>query len=153
MQRRRVYAEHTEVPIDRSKGEIERILTRYGANGFGYMTKGHQALVMFLAHGKQLRFILPLPMLEEVSQTPKGRARRGKVAAEELERETRRRWRALALDIKAKLEAVETGITMFEQEFLAHIVLPNGQTVAEAVLPGIEEAYKTGRVVALLPGW
>ncbi len=150
---RRIYAEHTEVPIDRSKGEIERILKRYGAAGFGYMTKGNQAAVMFLAHGKQLRFILPLPLPEDVSRTPKGRPRKGQVVNEQLERETRRRWRALSLDIKAKLEAVETGITMFEQEFLAHIVLPNGQTVAEAVLPGIEDAYRTGKVVALLPGW
>jgi hypothetical protein len=151
--RRRTYAQHTEVPIDRSKGEIERILKRYGAAGFGYMTKGNQAAVMFLAHGKQLRFILPLPDLEDVSTTPKGRVRKDQVAAQELDRESRRRWRALALNIKAKLEAVETGITVFEQEFLPHIVLPNGQTVADAVIPKIEEAYKSGKVVALLPGW
>jgi hypothetical protein len=151
--RRRTYAEHTEVPIDRSKGEIERILTRYGAAGFGYMTKGNHAAVMFLANGKQLRFILPLPIRADVELTSKGRRRKAKVILEELERENRRRWRALALDIKAKLEAVETGITVFEQEFLPHIVLPNGQTVAEVVLPGIEEAYRTGKVTALLPGW
>lgn len=153
MRRRNAYADHTEVPIDRSKGEIERILTRYGANGFGYMTRDNKAAVMFLAHGKQLRFILPLPLPGDVAQTPTGRTRKNHAAMELLERETRRRWRALALDIKAKLEAVETGITMFEQEFLPHIVLPNGQTVAEAVLPGIEAAYKSGKVVPLLPGW
>jgi len=150
---RQTYAKHTEVPIDRSKGEIERILTRYGAAGFGYITKGNQAAVMFLAHGKQLRFILPLPTPDDVSQTPKGRARKNHVANSHLEREKRRRWRALALDIKAKLEAVETGITIFEQEFLPHIVLPNGQTVVEAVLPAVEDAYRTGKVQALLPGW
>jgi len=151
--KRQTYAHNTEVPVDRSKSEIEHILTRYGATGFGYMTKGNQAAIMFLAHGKQLRFILPLPTPEDVSRTSTGRARKGHAAAEQLNRENRRRWRALVLDIKARLEAVETGITIFEQEFLPHIVLPNGQTVAEAVLPGIENAYKTGKVVALLPGW
>jgi hypothetical protein len=35
------------------------------------------------------------------------------------------RWRALALAIKA----VESGIATFEEEFLAHIALPNGSTV------------------------
>ena len=41
----------------------------------------------------------------------------------------RQRWRALNLAIKAKLEAVESGIVTFDQEFLAHIVGPSGQTV------------------------
>ena len=52
----------------------------------------------------------------------------------------RQRWRALALVIKAKLEAVETGIATFEQEFLAYIVLPNGQSVGDTAIPAIEAA-------------
>ena len=32
----RRYAEGTSVPVDRSRAEIERALTRYGATGFGY---------------------------------------------------------------------------------------------------------------------
>ncbi len=59
------------------------------------------------------------------------------------------RW--LALVIKAKLEAVESGITMFEEEFLAHIVLPDGKTAGEHVIPAIESSYQTGKVKALLP--
>jgi hypothetical protein len=39
------------------------------------------------------------------------------------EQAVRQRWRALVLVIKAKLEAVESGITSFEDEFLAHTVL------------------------------
>lgn len=153
MSAKRSYAQHTEVSVDRSKAEIERILMRYGATAFGAMRQGDEAAVVFVVNGKRLRFMLPLPTEEDVSYTPTGRVRRGKIVNEERERETRRRWRALALDIKAKLEAVETGITVFEQEFLPHIVLPNGQTVAEAVLPAVEESYRTGKVVALLPGW
>jgi len=148
---RRRYAEHTSVPIDRSKSEIEHILTRYGAHEFGYAIRGNRAAVMFSANAKHLRFILPLPTRNEISKTPKGRQRKNNAQDEMLTKETRRRWRALALEIKAKLESVETGIAVFEQEFLAQIVLPNGQTVGEAIMPGIEEAYKTGRVKGLLP--
>ena len=50
----------------------------------------------------------------------------------------RQRWRALALCIKAKLEAVECGITSFEEEFLAHVVMPNGQTFGKLALAQIE---------------
>jgi hypothetical protein len=141
------YAEGTTVPVDRSKAEIERILNRYGAAGFGYMTKGNQAAIMFLAHGKQIRFILPLPSPDEF------KAAYRKSASERYQQELKRRWRAITLAIKAKLEVVQTGITEFEKEFLAYIVLPNGQTVAETVLPAIEESYRTGKVQALLPGW
>ena len=38
----------------------------------------------------------------------------------------RQRWRALLLIIRAKLEAVASGITTLENEFLANIVLPDG---------------------------
>ncbi len=58
----------------------------------------------------------------------------------------------LALVIKAKLEAVETGITMFDEEFLAHIVLPNGNTVGQFMLPQVESTYNSGAMPPLLPG-
>lgn len=67
------------------------------------------------------------------------------------EQAVKQRWRALALVIKAKLEAVEAGITIFEDEFLAHIVLPNGQTAGEYMVPQIEAAYETGKMPAMLP--
>lgn len=35
--------------------------------------------------------------------------------------------------------------------FMAHIVMPDGPTVGQHVSPGIEEAYRTGRVPLLLP--
>jgi hypothetical protein len=35
---------------------------------------------------------------------------------------------------------------------MAHIVLPNGQTVGECMVPQISAAYETGRMPRLLPG-
>jgi len=58
----------------------------------------------------------------------------------------RARWRALLLCIKAKLEAIESGITEFEDEFLPYIVLPDGRTAAEWLRPQIAIAYKTNRM-------
>ena len=64
----------------------------------------------------------------------------------------RQRWRALALVIKAKLEAVEAGIVTFEEEFAMHMVLPNGQTVGEWVVPQINQAYELNQMPALMSG-
>jgi len=146
----RRYAERTEVPADRSKSEIEKILARYGAEGFAYMTDAKRAAVAFQANNRNVRFILPLPDFSEVTKTPKGRARREQVADQAYAQEVRRRWRALALSIKAKLETVESGIAEFETEFMPYVVMPNGKTVAESVAPMIDEAYKSGRMPKLL---
>jgi hypothetical protein len=52
--------------------------------------------------------------------------------------------------VKAKLEAVETGITTIESEFLAHLVLPDGRTVGALARPEIKRAYADGRMPATL---
>jgi len=103
---------------------------------------------------RQIKFILELPdpQLREFTHTPaRGNRRTESAVYEAWEQACRQRWRALALVIKAKMEAVECGISVFEDEFMANIVLPGGQTVSEFMTPQIEQAYLTGRMPALLP--
>ncbi len=147
------YAANTDVTPDRSRAEIERTLQRYGATGFLYGWKNNQAMLGFEMDRRQLRFVMALPDLQaaEFQTTPTGRQRTSNAAQEAWEQASRQRWRALALVIKAKLEAVESGIATFEEEFLAHIVLPSGQTVGQWMLPQVEQAYLTGQMPALLP--
>ncbi|GAG36103.1 unnamed protein product [marine sediment metagenome] len=64
---------------------------------------------------------------------------------------SRQKWRALSLVIKAKLEAVESGISIFEEEFLAHIVLPDGRTIGDFMIPQIKTIYSSGKMPKLLP--
>ena len=75
-----------------------------------------------------------------------GRQRKGNIAEKHREQGVRAKWRALALCIKAKLEAVESGISHFEDEVLANFVMPNGRTFGECVVPQIEKIYKNGSV-------
>jgi hypothetical protein len=44
--------------------------------------------------------------------------------------------------IKAKLEAVESGISTLEQEFLAQVVTESGRTIGEIIIPQISEAVR-----------
>ena len=146
------YAEKTQVSSAQSRAEIERTLARYGATGFVYGWQEDRALVGFQMRGKQIRFILPLPDRNdpEFVYTPaRGKQRSPEQQEAAYEQAVRQRWRALV--IKAKLEAVEAGITIFEEEFMAHIVLPDGRTVGQYMLPQIEETYQSGRMPALLP--
>lgn len=144
------FAENTDVPVERSRAEIERNLTRYGADQFFYgWDENGSVFVQFRAHKRMIRFVLSLPDKNETRflQTPaRNRTRSADQALAAWEQECRRSWRALALVIKAKLEAVATEITSFEAEFLAHIVLPDNTTVHQQVGPLIEEAYSKGRI-------
>jgi hypothetical protein len=146
------YAEKTTVSSDSSRNEIERTLTRYGAESFMYASRAGEAVIAFEARGRRIKFHLPLPAKSAFARTPdKGLMRSTEATQKAWEQGCRQRWRALALAIKAKLEAVEAGITTFEDEFLAHIMLPNGETVGEHIKPGIALAYERGEVPALLP--
>ena len=126
------YAHRTKVPAEKTRSEIEALMRKRGADQFMSGQDNDRAVLAFRLNGRHLRFTLPL----------------GKGLTEQ---RIRSRWRALLLVIKAKLEAIDIGILTIEDAFLAEIVLPDRQTVAEYMAPQIEAAYATGRMPAALP--
>jgi hypothetical protein len=130
------FAEATKVPVTKTRGEIESLLARHKCQQFGtavdYLAR--KARVQFLAHDRIVRFVVTLP--DPSKFRPPVR----------FEQEERRIWRSLLLVIKAKLESVASGIATFEEEFLAQIVMPNDQTVAELVIPHIAASYQRNRL-------
>ncbi len=141
------YAAGTEVSIARSREEIEKLLRNYGATSFMYGSQGDRAAVMFELKGRQYRMEVSYPALRSFRS-----ARRTDLQMQAAyEAEQRRRWRSLALVIKAKLEAVNSEITTIEQEFLAHAVMPDKRTVSQWLEPQIKEIYATGKMPPLLP--
>lgn len=146
------YASETAVPEERSRGEIERTLRRYGATGFLYAWQGRTVVILFEMRGRRIRFMLPLPEPSDFEWTPSGRARTSRaVVREAYEQAVRQCWRALALIIKAKLESIESGVTTFEDEFLARMVLPGGGTVGELLAPQLDAVLESGALPPLLP--
>lgn len=147
------YASQTTVSAEKSRGEIERTLERYGAQSFVYGWDQSAATIMFQTRDRTIRFVLPLPSKDDPEFTSHSKGKRTPEAAMRLwEQSTRSRWRALALVIKAKLEAVESGITSFEDEFLAHTLLPSGETVGEWATPQLDVVFASGSMPALMPG-
>lgn len=148
------YAEGTSVTVDKSRTEIERCLARYGASGFAYSWERREvaiapvpmygaktelrefAAVAFKFKEREIRLDIPLPTERECGGSTEKRDRR-----------TRERWRAVLLVIKAKLEAVASGISSLEHEFLANVVTEGGRTIGEIVLPRLNEAVAAGRLL------
>jgi len=143
------YATNTVVPVEKSRAEIERLLMQHKCTKFlaGVDRETHRAAVQFHAHDRVVKFeiTLPDPTDPKYRKIKNSYLQRTQAGVDKLvEQEERTRWRALLLVIKAKLEAIESGIATFEDEFLAHVVLPNDQTVAQYVGPLVAQIYKTG---------
>jgi hypothetical protein len=139
-----MFAKNTVVPVQRSRQEIEQLLERAKAKQYGTGVDYEilKARVQFRLHDRIVRFVVDLPDPNKFSARNRGKF-------EQLERQ---KWRALLLVIKAKLESVESQIETFEEAFLANIVLPNDQTVSQAVRPHIAAAYTGGKMPkALMP--
>lgn len=122
------FAQYTKVPISQTKSEIEHVLEKYKADQFGSATdsESQRALIQFRYSAKIIRFEMSLANLND--------------------QQMRQRWRALLLSIKSKLESVESGIETFEEAFLAHVVMPDGQTFGKLAIPQIEQAVLENRM-------
>ncbi len=147
------YAAETSVSQDRSRADIEAILKRYGATSFMYASEETAAMIGFRISDRMVKFVLPMPdpKSREFTHTPaRGTLRSPAEAEKACEQAGRQRWRALALVIKAKLEAVAAGITTIEDEFLAHTVLPDGSTVGQFMKPQLAIAYEQGSMPTTL---
>ena len=134
----RKFAQGTTVPSGKTRLEIEELLKKNGATSLIYGEQAGVGRLMFAMRGRQIRFNLKL--VDERQQAA----------------EHRRRWRALLLVLRGKLESIQDDtIETFEEAFLAHTMTPNGATVGEQMLPQLKDAYLTGRQPAMmlaLPG-
>jgi hypothetical protein len=144
------YAEKTSVPVERSRAEVEKTLLRYGATGFAYSWERREApnvrrisgqgptivreyvKIAFKFKERAIQIEVPMPHEVEFGGLPE----RAKAAQ-------RQRWRALLLVLKAKLEAVESGISSLEAEFLANVLMSDGRTIGEVLVPRLSEAVSS----------
>lgn len=133
------YAEGTEVPVDRSRSEIERLLKSHGATGFASSWDRDRYCIIFELKSRRVRFDVAAPEPKKYRDQKKWDA------------EDRRRWRALVLILKAKLELVASGDTDFEAEFLANLVLRGGETLGARLLPTLTDVLDTGKMPPMLP--
>lgn len=134
-----MYAKYTEVSVEKSHGHIRKLLNEKKAAAFSIMEDGAKAAVLFQLQGRRIVFKIPMP-------------ERARLTQNQYEQRCRQKWRGLLLVLKAKFEAVESGITTLEEEFLAHIMLPNGHTFGEWAVPQIAESYKNNQMPPLMIG-
>lgn len=121
------YAERTKATVAQTRAEIEKLLKAARAERIITMDEPLEAIVMFMLTGRLVKILVP-------------------IAGNAGEQVRMSRWRALLLTIKAKREAVESGIETVEQAFLSHVVLPDGRTMGEWAEPALRIAYDKGEM-------
>ena len=127
------YAEKTLVPVVDTIAEIRRVIVKHGGAQFVFGVGDDRVMVGFTKDSRQVRL--------QVGQDPK-QEQRNKASC-----------RALLLVTKAKLEAVAAGVSVFEDEFLAHIVLPDGKLVGSQARVALAAAYEGREMPPLLPDY
>ncbi|HEX3523863.1 MAG TPA: hypothetical protein VHT52_17465 [Stellaceae bacterium] len=131
------YANRTQVPVDKTRLEIERLVRKYGATGFGSAWQdtgkgGGKARVEFVCHNRHIRMTVDIPPYEQ---------------------KARGRWRVLMLMVKAKLVAVDAEVITFEEAFFADIVMPEtNKTVYEMAREPVRLSYEQRKDQPLLGG-
>lgn len=132
------FAEGTSVPVEKTRGEIERLVQSRGADAWRSEQDGRKASIMFRVKGTAVCFRLTLPdPADKRFWHDKGRYHRRTQAQHDgaYAGEVRRLWRCLLLAIKAKFEVVDSGIASFEEEFLPHVIVGGQATMADVLVP------------------
>ena len=119
------YAKDTAVTERETQADIRRLLTAHEASEVTVgLNQSGDGVVKFTAAsrygGRAVRMLLRLPVAP---------------------RERNRLWRVQLLLLKAKLEAAESGVSRFEDEFLAFLSMPSGRSVAEFMAPKLQDAW------------
>lgn len=134
------YASDTRVPVSRSRDELYQVLARYGATETFLHETATGLRVGFILNGYCVAF--PFALAHRIDNQSNAA----------YEREVRRRWRVLILVLKGKFESIENGAESPSAAFLPYLMLADGSTVGEDVLPRVRAAYRAGRMPeTLLP--
>jgi tRNA nucleotidyltransferase/poly(A) polymerase len=133
------YASATTVSVEKSRAEIDTLLGKHKASHRGIQVNEELGLaqIAFVIQGRKYRLDVPLPKQDKMQLQRKH------------EQECRSRWRAILLMLRAKLELVEIGVSTVEREFLADMVLANGETMHLAVANAIKAGLDTGKAPIL----
>jgi len=125
--------ESTDVAVEKSQGEIRKLLFDHGAANFSFGEDVEPngvfiAMVEFVHGGQRVRMrvphkpVNPRVLAEKVRRAQTRTA--DQIKRDLAEQEARRIWRVLFHGLKARLVSVEEGVETFEEAFLAHLVDP-----------------------------
>ena len=159
------FASETSVPVNRTRDEINRLLTEWKCASIGWTdhiaeAKVHVEFVwmrdekdpkglIVATYAYRVRFSIGIPKTR-----PPRRGEYGRTALSEDERGQawRSAHRLLLLKLKADLNAAASGLAKAEEIFLPWMVDASGKTLSEVMLPRLKENYAVPALPAKASG-
>ena len=149
--------EGKEVAISKSQEGIRRLLLDNGATGIAFVTQsdpcseGFEAMVPINGTTYRIRIVAAIKKIENNSRAVwrNGSYHAKKTDAQVQENELRRVWRVLFYHLKSVYEAANSGVMEFREMMLPYVVVKDGRTMAQHILPEIDKAIE-GRPERLL---
>ncbi len=130
----------TDIPWARSQGEIYKMLNELGIYDIRFTNLKEKFALEFLVElnpGEKPRVVRIISPIKDTGDSEDKRTRELNITH-----------RMLVAHIKAKFVAIGRGLTEFEQEFMAHLVITdnngNSRTMGEALLPQYRESIENG---------
>ncbi|SRR6266436_888214 len=140
----------TDVHWSKSQGHIHQMLNQLGIFDVRFTNVKDRFMLEFLVQledGGKPRAVRIVSPLKDTGDSEERRTKELNIVH-----------RMLVAHIKSKFVAIGRGLTEFEQEFMAHLVITdkngNSRTMGEALLPQYRESIETGKnqEFKMLPG-
>lgn len=149
------YAAETQVSVERTQAEIQQLIISKKATRYATGYDAGRAIIMFEVQSRAIRIELKLPDPQDkkFKRSPSGRqAYNLHQQRRAWEQACRSKWRSLLLILKAKFEALDSGISILDEEFLAWIVTSNNLTIGQQVIPEMKKSLEHKKAPKFLIG-
>ena len=122
--------ESTAVPVAKSQESIRKLIMQNGGNAIAFVSQVQPATEGFEAQVKIGGVIYRVRVTASVktARTPK-----------EAEQNVRRIWRVLFYHMKSVYESSKSGVMEFRELMLPYIVMSDGQTIGDHIVPRLEQ--------------
>ena len=139
--------EATEVSVSKSQEGIRQLLLENKSSGIAFisqidpMSEGFEAMVPIDGKTYRIRIVANVRPVKKLSRRRYGRPAKSQQQLQEVE--IRRVWRVLYYHLKSVYEATNTGVMEFRELMLPYVVVKDGRTIAQHILPSLDKAIES----------
>jgi len=143
--------ETTEVAVSKSQDAIRKLIYTHKGTGVMMISRPpREGLEAFVEIEKQPYHIRIMATCKDVSHDRNGWKRSDSARANAQQQEERRVWRVLYWHLKAMFEAADAGVIDVRNIIMPYVVLNDGRTLADHIIPRMGElmTMDTSRLLA-----
>jgi len=143
--------DNTQVAVSKSQDAIRKLVYSHQGTGVMLISRApHEGFEAMVTIEKQSYHLRVMAICKDVSKDRNGFIRSDSAKANAVEQENRRVWRVLYWHLKAMFEAADSGVIDVRNVIMPYVVLKDGRTLAEHVIPRMPELMEMSTTERLL---